>query len=126
MASGLRVRLNEQRCIGCGLCEENVPDIFTMGEFVASVRTQDVAYDLVDELAIAARDCPVNAITVVPTNGSLPHERSVTFSGSSANDHDQEGQNEEEDGQVGQNDGEHGNITNLYDVQTNNAKRIQG
>ncbi len=120
------MRLNQKRCIGCGLCEENIPDVFAMGEFVATVRAQHVTQNLAEELAIAARDCPVNAITVVPVGGAPPADENVSLSRSSSDNHDQKGQNEEEDGQVGQDDGEHGNITNLYDIQANDAKRIQG
>ena len=126
MASGFRVRLNQKRCIGCGLCEENVPNVFAMGEFVAAVREEEVAHGLAEQLEIAARDCPVNAITVVPLNGAPRSDESLSLSRSSANDHDEKGKDEEEDGQIGQNDGEHGNITNLDNIQANNAKRIQG
>ena len=72
MATGNHVRLNGKRCIGCGLCEENLPEVFAMGEFVASLRRELVPALMEEQLQIAARDCPVNAITVVPASGDPP------------------------------------------------------
>lgn len=125
MADEFRVRLNEQRCIGCGLCEENLPEVFAMGDFVATVRGERVKRDHAEQLAIAARDCPVNAITVLSADGAPPAV-GPDASAFASNHHDQERKNEEEDGQIGKDNGKNGNITNLYDIQADDAERVQG
>ena len=96
MGDAYLVRLNDKRCIGCGLCEENLPDVFAMGEFTARVRRELVESDHSEELHIAARDCPVNAITLLLQSGHLP------------DDHHEEREDEEECGEIRQYKREHG------------------
>ncbi len=61
----MEVRIDEELCTGCGLCEETCPDIFKMDEDkdVASVIKTD--YDEYDEECIqeAAESCPSEAIS---------------------------------------------------------------
>jgi ferredoxin len=59
------VKIDEELCTGCGLCEETCPDIFKMDEDkdVAAVIKTD--YDEYDEECIqeAVESCPSEAIT---------------------------------------------------------------
>lgn len=63
----VRVTINAERCIGCGLCEENLPDVFTVGDYTARVR-RDVV-DASDELRATATDCPTEAIVLEDVTG---------------------------------------------------------
>jgi len=61
----VEVRIDEELCTGCGLCEETCPDIFKMDEDkdIATVIKTD--YDEYDEECIqeAAESCPSEAIS---------------------------------------------------------------
>ncbi len=61
----MEVKIDEELCTGCGLCEETCPDIFKMDEDkdVAAVIKND--YDEYDEECIqeAVESCPSEAIT---------------------------------------------------------------
>ena len=59
----MRVKLDEQKCIGCGLCAELCPRIFSMGDFTARVSSATVTADIEEDLRAAAEDCPVAAIS---------------------------------------------------------------
>ena len=61
----MEVRIDEELCTGCGLCEETCPDIFKMDEDkdVAAIIKTD--YDEYDEECIqeAVESCPSEAIS---------------------------------------------------------------
>ncbi|MBC7333861.1 MAG: ferredoxin [Actinobacteria bacterium] len=61
----MEVRIDEELCTGCGLCEETCPDIFKLNEDrdVAEVIKTD--YDEYDEECIqeAIESCPSEAIS---------------------------------------------------------------
>lgn len=63
----VRVIIDAERCIGCGLCEENLPGIFTVGDYAARVRREIVPAS--DELRATAADCPTEAITLSSVTG---------------------------------------------------------
>lgn len=63
----VRVTIDKERCIGCGLCEENLPDLFAIGDFTAHVRTNPV--DRSEELEATAGDCPTQAISLSEAGG---------------------------------------------------------
>ena len=50
-------------CVGCGLCTETCPEVFSMGEagFAVAIREEAPA-DALERAAAAADDCPVGAI----------------------------------------------------------------
>ncbi len=60
----MEIRIDEELCTGCGLCEETCPDIFKMDEDkdIAVVIKND--YDEYDEECIqeAVESCPSEAI----------------------------------------------------------------
>ncbi|HDP69667.1 MAG TPA: ferredoxin [Actinobacteria bacterium] len=59
----LLVVIDEELCVGCGLCEETCPEVFEVWEDnVAHVITEDV--EECEDLEGVAEDCPVGAITI--------------------------------------------------------------
>jgi ferredoxin len=60
------VKVDKEKCIGCGSCAAICPGNFEMGEDGKS----SVLKEEIDELGcnqVAAESCPVQAITVTPT-----------------------------------------------------------
>lgn len=113
-----RAYVDQDLCIGCGLCEETMPDVFRLGDYTVSVVATFVPEEQLPMLEIAARDCPVGAISILP--GS-PEQTSWHAPG----DHDQESQNEEEGGEIGEYKRKHGYLTNPDEVEPNDSKRFE-
>lgn len=53
------VKVNESKCIGCGLCAANCSEVFEMQDGKAKVKEQKNS-KCVDQ---AIKDCPVHAIS---------------------------------------------------------------
>jgi len=60
----MKVKIDAEACTGCGLCEDSVPDIFSMGDDVAEVLKVDVPSELEDDVKDAVDNCPVEAIII--------------------------------------------------------------
>jgi len=60
----MKVRIDPDLCTACGLCTDDVPDVFTMGDEVAEVTKPDVPSELEDAVQDAADSCPAEAIIV--------------------------------------------------------------
>ena len=58
------VDVNTKRCVGCGLCEEDHPDIFEMGKRTARVISPIVSDGDADSVRETADDCPADAIII--------------------------------------------------------------
>ena len=60
-----RVTVEEARCVGCGMCVDVCPQIFSL---TAQHRAQGgyVSPQHLDDVMDAALDCPVGAISVQP------------------------------------------------------------
>ncbi|MDD2518540.1 MAG: ferredoxin [Bacilli bacterium] len=56
-----KVKIIEENCIACGLCESIVNDVFEVEE-VAKVIVDEVKEDLVDNVQEAIDSCPTDAI----------------------------------------------------------------
>ncbi|MGM9663138.1 MAG: ferredoxin [Oscillospiraceae bacterium] len=54
--------LVNDNCIGCGLCANTCPGVFTMDDGRAHANPNDVAPDLEAPATEAMEGCPVNAI----------------------------------------------------------------
>jgi hypothetical protein len=67
-----------------------MPAVFAMGDYTAHVRSPIVDPQHEEDLMIAVRDCPVNAISA------------LSESGYTSDDHDQKGENEEHGGKIRQ------------------------
>ena len=60
----MEVSIDKELCTGCGLCADNVPEVFKMEGDVATVIQEEVDGALADKAKDAAADCPVEAIRV--------------------------------------------------------------
>ncbi|MFA5604115.1 MAG: ferredoxin [Bacilli bacterium] len=56
-----KVRIIEENCIACGLCESIVNEVFRVEE-VAKVIVDEVKEDLIDNVQEAIDSCPTDAI----------------------------------------------------------------
>ncbi len=62
----IRVKVDKEKCIGCGLCVSLVPEVFEMGEDGKSnVKMPEVKDEnLINEVKRAAESCPTQAIII--------------------------------------------------------------
>ena len=60
----MKVKIDPDLCTSCGLCSDDVPEVFSMGDTVAVVTKPDVPANLEASVKGAAEDCPSSAIIV--------------------------------------------------------------
>lgn len=60
----MKAHVDEETCIGCGLCETICPEIFSMEGDVAVAKAGPVPAEVEDTCQEAADECPVQAITI--------------------------------------------------------------
>ncbi|HUT84265.1 MAG TPA: ferredoxin [Thermodesulfobacteriota bacterium] len=58
----MKVMVNEEVCVGDGMCVEICPEIFQMREDVAVTKMAEVPEELEDACSEAAESCPMEAI----------------------------------------------------------------
>jgi ferredoxin len=58
----MKVSVDADLCTGCGLCADNVPEVFEMQGDIAVTKRSSVEDPLTDKVRDAANDCPVEAI----------------------------------------------------------------
>ena len=58
----MKAVVDKNACIACGLCADECPAVFEMGEDVAVVIVSEVPADAVSDCREAAQSCPVEAI----------------------------------------------------------------
>jgi ferredoxin len=58
----MRVTVDEDTCIGCGLCAEECPEVFEMNDDKIRVKVDEVPEDVTESCKEAAENCPVEAI----------------------------------------------------------------
>ena len=59
----MKVKVDKDACIGCGLCEANSPKVFRMnGEGVAEEISEKVPAGMESEVEATRDECPVGAI----------------------------------------------------------------
>jgi ferredoxin len=63
----MRIWIDEDKCIGCGNCQEICPAVFALDEEIGKSRVIDPdACDYADCCEAAEENCPVEAITIEP------------------------------------------------------------
>jgi len=63
--SGIRVQVDNELCVGTGICEATAPDLFEIGDDgISHVPKDDVPAELVAAARKAAEDCPTRALSV--------------------------------------------------------------
>lgn len=60
----MHVTIDKRQCIGCGLCEQQLPEVFIMQNQKALVKESPVKEELRFAVSHTADDCPAEAILV--------------------------------------------------------------
>ncbi len=60
----MKVRVDAELCVGCGLCVNTCPDLFEMKEDKAVAKVKVVPPDKEDSAKQAKDECPVEAIII--------------------------------------------------------------
>jgi len=60
----MKVRVDEETCVGDGTCVEICPEIFEMQGDVAVAKMEEVPEELEGACREAAKSCPVDAILI--------------------------------------------------------------
>ena len=64
MSEGPRVHVDDETCVGTGLCEATAPDLFEVGDDgVSHVLKEQVPPELVAAAREAAENCPTRALS---------------------------------------------------------------
>jgi ferredoxin len=64
MGAGVRIEIDNERCMGSGNCSFHAPATFDLGDDMKAV-VLDPDGDGVDVVRLAADGCPTRAITVI-------------------------------------------------------------
>jgi ferredoxin len=60
----MKVTVDEETCIGCGLCAETCPEVFEMNDDKVRVKVDEVSDEVADTCREAVENCPVEAIQI--------------------------------------------------------------
>lgn len=60
----MKVKLDQNKCIGCGLCPTIAPDIFTMDYEIGKAKVKKQPQTKSKQLESAVQNCPVSAISL--------------------------------------------------------------
>lgn len=59
----MKIELDKNLCVGCGLCEENLPEVFKTGEYTAELKKNELSEDYRKKIEEIIEDCPTDAIS---------------------------------------------------------------
>jgi ferredoxin len=60
----MKAVVDQEACIGCGLCAEVAPDIFEMQDDKAVAKMDEIPEDKAEDAKNGADQCPVTAISI--------------------------------------------------------------
>lgn len=60
----MKVKIDAEACIGCGLCVSTCPEVYRMEEDKAVVSVAAVPKDIEETCKRAVEECPVTAIII--------------------------------------------------------------
>lgn len=60
----MKAIVDQDICIGCGLCAEIASEIFELKDDKAHVKISEIPESLLDKAKEAAQSCPVDAISI--------------------------------------------------------------
>ncbi|RPJ11938.1 MAG: ferredoxin [Deltaproteobacteria bacterium] len=60
----MRAIVDEENCIGCGLCAETCPEVFELADEKVKTKMDEVPDEFAETCREAAEDCPVEAIQI--------------------------------------------------------------
>lgn len=64
----MKVKLDKKLCVGCGLCEENLPELFSTGDYTAELKDIEIPDELLKKIKETIEDCPTDAISISETS----------------------------------------------------------
>jgi ferredoxin len=65
MSDAVRVHVDNEMCVGTGICEATAPDLFEVGDDgISHVLKDEVPTELVAAAREAAENCPTRALTL--------------------------------------------------------------
>ena len=65
----MKVKLDQNLCVGCGLCEENLPEVFSTGSYTAELKNPELPETMRKALEAIVEDCPTEAISISERSG---------------------------------------------------------
>jgi ferredoxin len=60
----MKVTVDQEACIGCGLCAQVAPEVYEMKDDKAVAKMEEVPAEKSESAQSGADQCPVNAITI--------------------------------------------------------------
>lgn len=73
----MNVEIDKSMCVGCGLCEENLPQLFIMRNQVAHVIGEGLCGLKRREIENMVEDCPAEAIHIVDDEDEQAEEEGI-------------------------------------------------
>ena len=60
----MQLKVDEDLCVGCGLCEENLPSLIEMGRHFAQLKQTRVRGSHMSLVIETIKDCPAGALSL--------------------------------------------------------------
>jgi ferredoxin len=59
-----KIKINQDKCIGCGLCVITAPNTFELDSKTGKSKVKNIKGDSEEKIKKAEENCPVNAIEI--------------------------------------------------------------